>query len=112
MAVPRPVIIAVLGVALISGVFVMMRGQSSSSTVTPAPTAQPAPAHPRPATHPAARPAAPVARPAHPAPKPKAPVATKPAPAPVAAGPVQPVVDALAKGRVVVLLFAQPGSAD
>lgn len=107
MAVPRPVIIAVVGVALISGVFVLMRGQSNSGTVTPAPSTQPAPAHPKPVTHTAA----PAVRPTRPAPAKPLPPA-KPQPAPTSTSPIQPVVDALQQGRTVVILFSQSGSAD
>ena len=108
MAVPRPVIIAVIGIALISGVFMLMRGQSSGGTVTPAPTtsATPPPKVVR-------KPAAPPARAVRPAVKPQA--AAKPhaaAPAPAVSTPVEQVVNALSSGHVVVILFSQPGSAD
>jgi hypothetical protein len=96
MAVPRPVIIAVLGVTLIAGAFLLMRGSQSSSTVTPAPVAQSTPAKPapRPAT---TRPAAPAK------PHPAAPA--KPAVDPADAA-IQPVVNALSAGKVVVLYFS------
>src|SRR5690348_9139120 len=95
MAIPRPVIIAVIGVTLIAGAFLLMRGSQGSSTVTPAPApvpqttpARPAPVHRAvPAKPPAAAPA-----------KPKPPVD----PADAA---IQPVVNAFNSGKVVVLYF-------
>src|SRR5438309_4240386 len=101
MAVPRPVILAVLGVAFVAAAFVFVRGSSNNGTVAKAPTVSqvqpttqrhtattPAPARPRAAT-PSGH-----AAPAHPA-KPKAP-ATNPT--------LQPVVDSLNAGKTVVVV--------
>jgi hypothetical protein len=109
MAIPRPVIIAVLGVALIAGAFMVMRGSANTSTVAPAPTYH-APAPHRAATQPAHKAAPAKARPVAPA-KPQA--AAKPAPRtqPVDAA-IQPVVNALESGKTVVLFVSQARSAD
>jgi hypothetical protein len=109
MAIPRPVIIAVLGVALIASAFLVMRGSANTSTVAPAPTYHAPAPHKAPVRR-AVTPTAPAK--AHPAPaKPQA--AAKPAPQTQPADPaIQPVVSALESGKTVVLFVSQSGSAD
>jgi hypothetical protein len=140
MTLPRPVLIALLGVALCAAAFLATRSASDTNsavtTVTPQPQA--------PATHKAAKPAGKSAAPAHgakahtahkavpaakqpTAEKPKTPVATpaqtqhatpaipakpaKPAVSPQVAKTL-PAIKALARGNVVVFFFTQPGAAD
>jgi hypothetical protein len=123
MAVPRPVLLALLGFALIVSALLATRGVGGTETVTAptAPAAKPkpvqAPAH---TAAPKAHKAAPAAkRPAtkHHAAKPK--VAPKPAAKaavtklPAGVSPrILPVVRALGQDQVVVLFFSQDGSAD
>lgn len=128
MTLPRPVLIALLGVALCAAAFLATRSASDTNsavtTVTPQP--QPAPVHK------AAKPAKPGAHaakvhkaaPAAQAPTVKKSHATAPAPAqPKPATPAKPAVSpevaktlpaikALARGDVVVFFFTQPGAAD
>jgi hypothetical protein len=117
MTLPRPVLIALLGLALCAAAFLATRSAndtggavtSAPRTVVPAPAAKPAvkspatPAH-KPATH-AAKPAT---RP-HVVPKPQTPA--KPAVSPEVAK-VLPAIKALGRGDVVVFFFTQPGPAD
>ena len=114
MAVPRPVLLALLGLALIASAFLATRGATSEEAVTAPPTTTPAPAPPAKAKSKAAdradrsradRPD-PNHTPARPRPaeKPDVPAGT---PAEIA-----PVVRALARDQVVVLFFTKPGAAD
>jgi hypothetical protein len=122
MAVPRPVLLALLGFALIVSALLATRGVGGTETVTPpaaparkpqpvhAPTkaAKPAPAQPRAAKHPRAAQPKKVAKPAKPAGKVAA--ATK---LPTGVSPrILPVVQALGHNEVVVLFFSQDGAAD
>jgi hypothetical protein len=129
MTLPRPVLIALLGVALCAAAFLATRSandtNSAVTTVSPAP--QPAPTHK--ATKPARNPA-PAARAHKAAPAKNEPTvqkaapATTPAPAQTKpATPVKPTVSpqvartlpaikALARGDVVVFFFTRPGPAD
>jgi hypothetical protein len=131
MTLPRPVLIALLGVALCAAAFLATRSASDTNsavtTVTPQPHTAP--------VHKAVKPAGKPAAPAHAAKTHKAaPAAKKPAaeksqattPAPVQAKPVNPAkhavtgevaktlpaIRALARGDVVVFFFTQPGAAD
>lgn len=125
MAVPRPVLLALLGFALIISALLATRGVGSSETVTaptnPAAKPQPAPA-PAQAAKPKAHKAAPAkarkhaAQPRHAAKPKQAAKSAKPAPAtklPVGVSPrILPVVRALGQDQVVVLFFSQTNSAD
>jgi hypothetical protein len=126
MAVPRPVLLALLGFALIVSALLATRGVGGSETVTApsTPAVKPrvvqAPAHTVKKVHHPARPSSHATVKSHP----KAPV-HKVAPKPAAAPPkaatklptgvsatILPVVQALAKNHVVVLFFSQSGAAD
>lgn len=125
MAVPRPVILALVGVALLAGVFVLTRKSSDSNgTIAPAPSATavhpaPQPVHPQKAApKPAPTRSATAARPAH-----RAPAHARPAKQPSSAGAAHPrlvvqplslssVVQDLDQGDVVVLSFSQVRGAD
>jgi hypothetical protein len=134
MTLPRPVLIALLGVALCAAAFLATRSASDTNsavtTVTPQPHTAP--------VHKAAKPAAKPATAAHGAKTHKAaPAAKKPAaeksqtttPVPTQTKPVTPAkpakppvtaevaktlpaIKALARGDVVVFFFTQPGAAD
>lgn len=110
MAVPRPVLLALLGLALCAAAFLATRGarQPGGSAVTAAPVAPAAPAeHAAKAKHAvAAKPA--VKAQAKPAAPPK-PEASKLAPAPST---VASVKQALGRGDAVVFFFSRPGAAD
>ncbi len=128
MALPRPVLFAILGVALVLAALLATRalGTGDGGTITPAPTAQPAPASqtPKPRAgqtdkgdRPPGRPAAADRRPAadpRPADKerrgPKESPAVRPS-APVEGVPVA-VSSALEAGKVVTLVFTRTGAAD
>ena len=126
MAVPRPVLLALLGLGLIASVFLVTRSGSNESVSAPshAPSrpmpapARPAPAQPhKPATapsaakaHPAPAKPAPARRPDKPAAKP-APVAKAPAPTGLPAR-VLAAARALAANDVVVFFFSSNGPAD
>ncbi len=107
MSVPRPVLLAVLGLALIVATLLATRGSGSSGTITPVPTpaSKPAPARPAPVRQ--------AKVPAHAA-KPSAPPVARPAQTPPAAGSgtAAKVAAAYQRGNVVVLFFTHPGSAD
>jgi hypothetical protein len=122
MTLPRPVLIALLGLALCAAAFLATRSASDTgsavTSVTP-PTTAPSHSstkHAKPA-HPAkAHKAAPVQHKAHAA----APAATKPKVTPKPAKPAVspevaktlPVIKALGRGNVVVFFFTHPGPAD
>jgi hypothetical protein len=128
MTLPRPVLIALLGVALCAAAFLATRSASDTNsavtTVTPQP--QPVPVHKatkpaKPAAHAAkahkAAPAAqdPTVTKSHTAaPAPAQPKPATPAKPPVAAEVAKtlPAIKALARGDVVVFFFTQPGAAD
>src|SRR3954466_5692408 len=130
MTLPRPVLIALLGVALCAAAFLATRSASDTNsavtTVSPAP--QTAPVHkaakPAASAHAArAHKAAPAAqeptveksRAATPAPvQPKPAAPAKPAKPSVSAevSKTLPAIKALARGDVVVFFFTQPGAAD
>jgi hypothetical protein len=127
MAVPRPVLLALLGFALIVSALLATRGVGGSETVTaptnPATKAQPAPAPAQPAT-PKAHKAVPATASKHPvaprhAAKPKPAVAKSVAKTPAitklppgVSPTILPVVRALGQNQVVVLFFSQKDSAD
>lgn len=111
MAVPRPVLLAVLGLALLTALFLATRNGAENQSVTPPATpakpaapAKPGPAANKPASKPAARSAAP--KPAKPV------VPAKPKLAPDVPPQVRQAADALAKDQVVVFFFSKPGAAD
>jgi hypothetical protein len=134
MTLPRPVLIALLGVALCAAAFLATRSASDTNSAVTTVTPQP---HKTP-VHKAVKPAGKPAAPAHGAKTHKAaPAAKKPAteksqattPAPAQAKPVTPgnpakpavtgevaktlpAIKALAAGKVVVFFFTQPGAAD
>jgi hypothetical protein len=112
MAIPRPVLIAVLGLALLTALFLATRNSAQNESVTPpAQPVKPAPAKKAPAAKRAeARRAE--AREATPK-RPKAAVTPrKPKLAPDVPANVQRAADALAKDQVVVFFFSDPGAAD
>jgi hypothetical protein len=128
MAVPRPVLLALLGFALIVSALLATRGMGGSETVTapstPSSTPRVAqtPSHAKTQPAHAARPKSKAHAPAkshHKAPAHKAAPKAVPAsgktakklPTGVSAS-ILPVVHALAKNQVVVLFFSQSGSAD
>ena len=118
MAVPRPVMLAILGLALIAGAFLVTRSGSNES-VTQASKAAPKPA-------PAAAQPAHRARPVRPAPplKPMGqvrvpprtavphPVRPKPAPDVEVPDRAEAAAKALGQGKVVVFFFTRPGTPD
>jgi cytoskeletal protein RodZ len=132
MTLPRPVLIALLGVALCAAAFLATRSanDTNSAVTTVGPAQQPAPTHKAttPAHHPA--PAAKAHKPAPAAPAKNEPTVQKAAPATTPA-PAQtkpatpakptvspqvaktlPAIKALARGDVVVFFFTRPGPAD
>jgi hypothetical protein len=126
MTLPRPVLLALLGLALCAAAFLATRSASdtggavtsSPPAAAPAPVKKPTvpgrkaitPAH-RPAAHPAAKAHAPGAQ----ATKPRAAIEPQtpavPAPAPAVAK-VLPAIKALGRGDVVVFFVTRPGPAD
>ncbi len=115
MAVPRPVLLALLGLALCAAAFMATRGarEPGGSAVTATPVA-PAPATHRaaPATHKAAKPASKAE--VHKVAKPQQPqkaAAAKPHES-AAQRLVVKVTNALAHHRAVVFFFSRPGAAD
>jgi len=126
MAVPRPVLLALLGFALVVSALLATRGMGGNETVTapsrPVPKPTPAPAHAsKPKVHKAVGAKKHATAPHHKAPAHK--VAPKPAPPaaghaatkrlPTGVSPsILPLVRALGKNEVVVLFFSQSGSAD
>ena len=111
MAVPRPVLVALLGLAMLMAVFLASRNSQTESVTPPATPAKPA--APKPAS-PADKPASPKShKSVAPAPKPEPkPAAQKPKPANDVPPQVQAAADALAKDQVVVFFFHKPGAAD
>ncbi|HEX8645289.1 MAG TPA: hypothetical protein VF715_00200 [Thermoleophilaceae bacterium] len=110
MAVPRPVLIALLGLAMLVAVFMATRNSQSESVTPPATPAVPAtPQKAAPADKAAARPEA--RRTAAEKPQPK-PVVREPKPADDVPPQVRAAAEALAKDQVVVFFFTKPGAAD
>ena len=109
MAVPRPVLLALLGLAVVMAAFLATRGNQEESVTQPpaaAPKTAPAPkAEPSKADGKSSRAKA---RPATP-PKAEKP---KPAAAPGVPPQVQKAASALARNEVVVFFFSKPGAAD
>jgi len=120
MAVPRPVMLAILGLALIAGAFLVTRSGSNES-VTHASKAAQAPAtphpvkplRPMPGTH-VHKPATAVHKPATPVPTHTAPRAARPrVPADVEVPDrAEAAAKALGSGKVVVFFFTKPGTPD
>jgi hypothetical protein len=108
MAVPRPVLIAVLGLALLTALFLATRNSAQESVTPPTQPAKPAPAKKAPAAKRAeARQAAPKKD------KPATAVTPrKPKLAPGVPAQVQRAANALGKDQVVVFFFSNPGAAD
>jgi hypothetical protein len=123
MTLPRPVLIALLGVALCAAAFLATRSASDTGSVVTSVTPQPqtAPVHkPAPAHGAKAHKAVPAAkdrtvqksRTTTPAPaKPKPATPAKP-PVSAEVAKTLPAIKALARGDVVVFFFTQPGAAD
>jgi hypothetical protein len=110
MAVPRPVLIALLGLAMLIAVFLATRN-SQSESITPPNTAV-KPAAPKSAAPKSDKPARPEARKSQPS-KPEArPAERKPKPASDVPPKVRAAAAALAKDQVVVFFFHKPGAAD
>jgi hypothetical protein len=108
MAVPRPVLFAVLGLAMLVALFLATRNGAQSESVTPPSTAaKPAPAPKTPADSPASKPSARSA-----APQPKAVTPKKPKLADDVPPKVREAATALGKDHVVVFFFSKPGAAD
>jgi hypothetical protein len=102
MAVPRPVLLALLGLAFLAAAFLATRGGQEESVTPPVKTTKPA--------GPSANRSQAPARPATP-PKP-APAVQKPKPKVAIPADVQKAADALDANKVLVLLFTKPGAAD
>ena len=120
MALPRPVLIVLLGLALIASALLATRGAADpDGAVTAPPTPAPAPAKgqaatpaPKPAaTAPKKQAAAPEAKAAKPAPAKPAPAKPKAAETGIPAK-LTPVIRALARGDAVVLFLTKDGAAD
>jgi hypothetical protein len=122
MAVPRPVLLALIGLGLLASVFLVMRSGSSDSVKSTATPAKPAvsPSAPAPAKH--GKAGSHKASQAHagkhpgtpaqpPTPKPAAPGAAK-VPGSTLDGRVLAAAAALAEDKAVVFFFSKPGAAD
>ena len=131
MTLPRPVLIAILGLALCAAAFLATRSANDTGNAVTSVAPQPTPVvkHPiKPVkpVHPATKPHRAVPVKPHPAAKPQAAAKPQPAtkpqtthPATPAKPPVSPdvartlpAVKALGSGKVVVFFFTQPGAAD
>ena len=124
MTLPRPVLIALLGLALCAAAFLATRSANDTGSVVtstppaPAPTQATKPAQPAtPARKPSTHKGSPAhAKPAKPADKPA--TAQKPATPAKPASPssdaekVLPAIKALGRGDVVIFFFTRPGPAD
>jgi hypothetical protein len=112
MAVPRPILLAVLGLFLVSATFLATRNSHEQSSGSSKPAAQPATAEPTQsakaghAAKPAPKQATASAR------KPQTSRRTRPARRPSALSKPAAVARAIGNGRVVVLAFFQPGADD
>ena len=119
MAVPRPVLLALVGLGLLASVFLVTRsGSSDSVSGATAPAAKPAvrPSAPAKPQKGEARKASPADsrkadKPAKPAKKSAAPKAAAKAPASLPAR-VEAAAAALAQDKAVVFFFSKPGAAD
>ena len=107
MAVPRPVLLALLGLALVVAAFLATRSGQGES-VTPPVKTKPAPGLK--ATDPGK--AAPGATRSQTPARPAAPAVKKPKPKAAIPADVQKAADALDANKVLVLLFTKPGAAD
>jgi hypothetical protein len=124
MTLPRPVLIALLGVALCAAAFLATRSASDTNSAVTTVTPTPAPVHtatkpakPAKPAHKAAAPSAhkPSVEKSQTTPAPTQPKPAKPAPKPAVSSEVAktlPAIKALARGDVVVFFFTQPGAAD
>lgn len=111
MAVPRPVLIALLGLAMLMAVFLATRNAQNES-VTP-PVTQAKPVAPKSGADKASRPSRPETRQSTPAQKPEAkPAPRKPKPAETVPPQVREAAAAVEAGNVVVFFFTKPGAAD
>jgi hypothetical protein len=121
MTLPRPVLIALLGLALCAAAFLATR--SANDTGSAVTSVTPTPAAPHAAPKPAHAPKAHKAAPVQPKPHAAAPSITKPQiptkpatpPKPAVSPEVAktlPVIKALGRGDVVVFFFTHPGPAD
>jgi hypothetical protein len=112
MAVPRPVLLAVLGLAVLTALFLATRNGAQNESVTP----PSAPAKPAPATKApqgkASKPEARKAAPAKPAEPKRAVTPSKPKLADDVPPQVREAAAALGKDQVVVFFFTKPGAAD
>ena len=115
MAVPRPVLLALVGLGLLASVYLVTRsGSNEAVNSTATPVTKTAPAHaPKAAARPSAKHAArPAAKPAHAkAPKP-AHASARTAPVGGVQGRVLAAAKALSEGKVVVFFFSKAGAAD
>src|SRR5215210_7506525 len=113
MAVPRPVLIALLGLAMLTAVFLATRNSQNESVTPPATPATPAkPAKPAKPANGADKPARPHVRQTQ-APKPDSkPVPRKPKLAADVPPQVEKAAAALAQDKVVIFFFTTPGAAD
>jgi hypothetical protein len=109
MAVPRPVLFAVLGLAMLVALFLSTRNGAQNESVTPPPSAaKPAPAPKAPADKPGSKAATRQTT----APQPKAVTPKKPKLADDVPPKVREAARALGEDQVVVFLFSKPGAAD
>jgi hypothetical protein len=112
MSIPRPVLLAVLGLAALTALFLATRNASQNESVTP----PSAPAKPAPATKApdakASKPDARKAAPAKPAEPKQAVTPRKPKLADDVPPQVREAAAALGKDQVVVFFFTKPGAAD
>jgi hypothetical protein len=110
MAVPRPVLFAVLGLAMLVALFLATRNGAQNESVTPPSTAaKPSPATKAPGAKPATKPRVSKSTPAQPA---KPVVPKKPKLADDVPPKVREAAAALGKDQVVVFFFSKPGAAD
>lgn len=110
MAVPRPVLLALLGLGLLTALFLATRNSQSESVAPPATPAKPAPQQAAPSKAKSRAEARKAAAEKKREAKPAAPA--KPKAQPGVPAQVQKAADALAKDKVVVFFFHKPGAAD
>jgi hypothetical protein len=109
MAVPRPVLIALLGLAMLVAVFLATRNSQNESVTPPATQAKPV----APKKSGADKSSRPETRQSSPAEKPEAkPAPRKPKPAETVPPQVRKAAAAVEAGNVVVFFFTKPGAAD
>ncbi|HEX8741704.1 MAG TPA: hypothetical protein VF712_01090 [Thermoleophilaceae bacterium] len=109
MAVPRPLLIALVGLTLLIAAFLATRNSQSESVTPPATPTKPAAPQSGPAAHKPSRAEARAARAPKPQPKP---APAKPKPQPDVPPQVRRAAAALAQDNVVVFFFTKPGAAD